>query len=195
MKSIVKEFLTLNEKNLSESEIADFLSDIETALLKIRFKHKKFNLEYNIEEFEGRTSNSLILYILPLWCFIRYSKKEFDSVIDLINKFVSYDFGFLKEIDFQRTSSGALRAFTNLRFAGAKLKKAKILSEEKGDDWTAYKLTDYGKKEWENIENYFTNGTANALKNKLLNDLVKRDDYKFEVFRDVILSIKHQLNK
>ena len=47
MKSIIKEIIEAHEKALHPNEIEQFLKEIETSVLLLRFKHRKFNIEYD----------------------------------------------------------------------------------------------------------------------------------------------------
>lgn len=162
------ELLEVHELALSESEIDDFLREVETALLKIRCKHHKFVVEYNRCNLISNEPHSQADYVNPLWCFLFYSDKKYETVVDVINDFVSFNFGFLTEVDFERTKSGAMRAFTNLRFAADILKRKGIISEEKGDNWSAFQLTLIGRKHWLEIESEIaSNSVIENIKRQL----------------------------
>ena len=85
-----------------------------------------------------------------------------------------------------------MRALTNLRFAGDKLKKWGVVSEEKKDNWSAYQLTKLGVSQWEILEafllgrinklngnpfdeNYFKSNTFNDfMKSEMISRLIKK---------------------
>ena len=101
---IIEELLKI--KSIEDNE--KYFSALESIILKLRYERKYFNISYDSSYFEGINQHSQFSYIIPTWCFLYYQNKQFHSVIGLIESFLSYEFGFLNEIDVQRTSSGAM---------------------------------------------------------------------------------------
>lgn len=159
MRKSISDIILFEAKDMNKNDIESLISDIETTLLLVRFQNRNYNLSFNRELYLNPNKDHIPneKYVFPFAIYLYY-KTPANEVNKLVKDFSLNYFPILSEIDFERTSSGATRAFTNARFALNTLKDIGVISNAKENKFKRVIMTENAHEEFGFIIHDILNG-------------------------------------